>query len=68
MFSRIDPYCDCGKLVGGNIWPCKHCGRLDPRRRIRPGGYTIGYDHWPHPRRPLPTIEPSYVFNPYVPR
>lgn len=62
MFSN-DPYCDCGKLVGGNIWPCKHCGRLDPRNRIRPGGYTTGYA----PRR-LPTIELSYVFNPYIPR
>jgi hypothetical protein len=64
MFD-FDPICDCGNKVVDNIWPCKHCGRPDPRNRIGPGRVVLPElrrHHWPKYGPEL-----SYVWNPYIP-
>jgi len=65
MFD-FDPICDCGKKVVDNIWPCKHCGRPDPRNRIRPGREVI---LTVLKKRSTPRFGPelSFVWNPYIP-
>jgi hypothetical protein len=65
MFD-FDPICDCGNKVVDNIWPCKHCGRPDPRNRIVPGREIILRTL---NKRCMPRFGPeiSLVWNPYFP-
>lgn len=66
MMFDFDPYCDCGHKVVDNIWPCKHCGRPDPRNRIRPEGEIVCI-MLKKRKKPCFLQEVSYVWNPYIP-
>lgn len=64
MFD-FDPTCDCGHKVVDNIWPCKHCGRPDPRNCLnRP---RLEMRVLKKRQRPKYGPEISFVFNPYIP-